>query len=185
MKTLTKLIVAAPLLVTLGLAGVAHLVQAAQIRASIAVMPEHHRESQKTQASGGDGEPQDDGLGQFNSGRKETNANAKEQTSDQSEAAKLEPLAKITARQAQKLAEVAQGSKSSRVKLENEDGNLVYAVAIGQKEVMVDAGNGRVLYTEALNRSENKKTETSHPRSSIQVSEAPGGDGDGETNDDG
>jgi uncharacterized membrane protein YkoI len=185
MKTFTKLIVVTPLLGTLGIAGVAHLVQAAQIKVPTAVMPEHHRESQKTQASDGDGETQDDGRGQSNSGGKETNANAKEQTNDQSEAAKLAPLAKITTQQAQKFAEAAQGRKSGSVKLENEDGNLVYAVAIGQKEVMVDAGNGRVLYSEALGRSENKKTETSHPRSSIQVSEAPGGDGDGETNDDG
>lgn len=73
--------------------------------------------------------------------------------------------------------------KVSRVKLENEDGSLVYAVVIDQKEAKVDAGNGKVIYTEALNHKD-KKTEDFHPRSSVQVTEAPSSDGDGEINDD-
>ncbi len=65
------------------------------------------------------------------------------------------------------------------MKLENEDGNVIYAVAIGQKEVKVDAGNGRVLYTDAAN---SEGSEVKRPSSSIQVAEVS--DGDGETNDD-
>lgn len=100
------------------------------------------------------------------------------------ERAQYQSLAKITPQQAQQAAEAAQGGQASSVKLENEDGSLVYAVVIGQKEVKVDAGNGRVLYTEARNH-EDRNTEATRPRSSIQVTEAPGGDGDGETHDDG
>jgi uncharacterized membrane protein YkoI len=35
------------------------------------------------------------------------------------------------------------------VKLENENGSLVYAVVIGQTEVKMDAGNGRIMRQEA------------------------------------
>lgn len=86
----------------------------------------------------------------------------------QQETAKLQSLAKITPQQAKQSAEAALGGKASHVKLENEDGNLVYTVVISPKEAKVDAGNSKVLYTEALNHK-NKKTEASHPRSSIQV----------------
>lgn len=169
MKTSTNLILATTLLGTLGLCTMVRLVNAAQTQTPIAIMPESRNGHQFIQISDKGGETKDD---------------AKEQVNEQKESLKLKALAKVTPQQAQKAAEVAQGGKSSHVKLESEDGNLVYAVVIGQKEVKVDAGNGRVLYTEGLNQ-EDKKTETSHPRSSIQVSEAPGGDGDGETNDDG
>ena len=99
-------------------------------------------------------------------------------TNEANEGEKLQPLAKISASQAQQTAEAAQGNKASSVKLENEDGNLIYAVNIGKKEVTVDAGTGRILYTEDTTK---KEVEGSHPHSSIQVAEAE----DGETNDDG
>ncbi|MBW4622330.1 MAG: PepSY domain-containing protein [Cyanosarcina radialis HA8281-LM2] len=117
---------------------------------------------------------------QANDRDRETNDDAEERQ----ESAKLRTLAKITPQQAQQAAEAAKGGRASSVKLENEDGNLVYAVVIGEQEVKVDAGNGRVLYTEALN-GDDEKNEASRPRSSIQVAEPSGGDGDGETNDDG
>lgn len=169
MKTSTKLIVVSTLLSTLGFAGVARLVYAAQPQTPVAIMPEHHSGNQIAQASNRD---------------KETNDDSKEQAEEQQESAKLQPLAKITPQQAQQAAEAAQGGQASNVKLENEDGNLVYEVVIGQKEVKVDAGNGRVLYTETGNDREDEKNEASRPHSSIQVTEAPDGDGDGETNDD-
>ena len=102
-----------------------------------------------------------------------------ETNDDAQESAKLKLLAKITAPQAQRAAEASLGDRASSVKLENEDGNLLYAVVIGQTEVKVDAGNGRVLYTEAVNSQDET---TKHPNSSIRVADQ--GDGDGETNDD-
>lgn len=96
------------------------------------------------------------------------------------EGAKLQSLAKVSASQAQQVAETAQGNKASSVQLENEDGNLIYAVNIGQNEVKVDAGNGRILYTDNTAK-EGSEVEISRPRSSIQVAEVE----DGETNDDG
>ena len=108
----------------LGLAGFGRLAYA-QGQPNTIVAP------QKTaEASDGDGEINDDAQ-------------------DKQESAKLQTLAKITPQQAQQFAEANQGGKASNVKLENEDGNVVYAVAIGQKEVKVDAGNGQVLYTDA------------------------------------
>ncbi|MBW4685523.1 MAG: PepSY domain-containing protein [Komarekiella atlantica HA4396-MV6] len=96
----------------------------------------------------------------------ETNDDQEEQQEDK----KLQALAKITAEQAKQAAETSVGAKASSVKLENEDGNLVYAVEIGQKEVKVDAGNGKILYTENANQ-ESDENEASRPKSSIQVTE--------------
>jgi hypothetical protein len=114
-------------------------------------------------------------LAEVSDGDSETNDDAQ----DKEESAKLQALAKITAPQAQRAAEANSGSRASRIKLENEDGNLLYAVTIGQKEVKVDAGNGQVLYIEAVNSEDDQ---TKHPNSSIRVTDQ--GDGDGETNDD-
>jgi uncharacterized membrane protein YkoI len=153
---------------TLGLGTMVRWVNAAQTQASIAIMPESRNGHQSAPVSGKDVETKD---------------GVKVEANEQKESLKLKALAKITPQQAQKAAETSQGGKSSHVTLENENGNLVYSVVIGQKEVKVDAGNSHVLYSEGLNQKD-KKNETLHPRSSIQVSEASGGDGDGETNDD-
>ena len=109
----------------------------------------------------------------------ETTDDAKEKQ----ESTKLQSLAKITAQQAQQAAEASKGGQAISVKLENENGNVVYSVAIGGSEVTVDAGNGRVLST---NNSQNGKerSEQNQPKSSIQAA-TDVGDGDGETNDDG
>lgn len=176
-----------------GLTGLGNIVRANQAQTPVAVMPgqitqvaeasdgdgeanpatEAHEKTQKPQsktlasstgatpiaeASDGDGEKNDD--------------NAK----NQQEMIKLKPLAKITSQQAQQAAETAQGGKANSVKLEAENGSLVYAVIIGNNEVMVDAGNGKVLHTNSQN---NEKAEGNYPRGSIQVSQT--GDGDGET----
>ena len=89
---------------------------------------------------------------------------------EEQEQAKLQPLAKITAMQAQQAAETAEVGKATKVKLENEDGNLIYSVIIGQKEVAVDAGNGKVLYAENDNQNDDKNA-TYRPKNSIQVTE--------------
>jgi hypothetical protein len=173
MKTSIKSIIVATLLGIVGLGGAVSVVRADRPQAIapeygidrlIARQPRFNRQITQTND-------------------RETNDDAEEQQ----ESAKLQALAKITPEQAQQAAEAAQGGRARSVKLENDDGNLVYAVVIGQQEVKVDAGNGRVLYTEALNGDDEKdeKNEAFHPRSSIQVAEPPGGDGDGETNDDG
>ena len=107
---------------------------------------------------------------------------AKDNQMGATQSTKLSTLAKITPQQAQQAAEATVAGKATSVKLENENGNLVYSVEIAQKEVIVDAGNGRVLSTESLN---NEGGESNQVRSSIQVSQTGTGDGDGETNDDG
>ncbi|MGF2036681.1 MAG: PepSY domain-containing protein [Nostoc sp. CmiVER01] len=160
MKTSTKIILAAAFVGTLGLAGLSRVVSAKQPQSFVAIAPQHHSTIQVAEASDGDGETND----------------------DVQEAAKLQPLAKITAQQAQQVAEASVGGKAKSVKVENEDGNLIYAVEIGQQEVTVDAGNGKVLYVENANQQD-EKNEATRPKSSIQVKETS--DGDRETNDDG
>ncbi|MEH2027192.1 PepSY domain-containing protein [Nostoc sp.] len=160
MKTSTKIILVAAFVGTLGFAGLSRVVSAKQPQSFVAIVRQHHLATKVAEASDGDGETNDDAQ----------------------EAAKLQPLAKITAQQAQQAVEASVGGKAKNVKLENEDGNLVYAVEIGQQDVKVDAGNGKVLYAENANQ-QNEKNEATHPKSSIQVKETS--DGDRETNDDG
>lgn len=148
MKTSTKIILAAAFVGTLGLAGLSRVVSAKQPQSFVAIARQHHSAIQVAEASDGDGETNDD-------------------------AAKLQPRAKITAQQAQQAAEASVGGKAKSVKLENEDGNLVYAVEIGQQDVKVDAGNGKVLYAENANQQD-EKNETTRPKSSIQVQETRG-----------
>ncbi len=167
MKTLTKLIMVGILLGTFRLAELARIAYAAQPKMPTAILPEHRGGNQIAQAS--TALPVRD---------RETNDDAKELAEDQQESAKLQSLAKITPQQAQQAAEGTQGGQARSVKIESDDGNLVYAVVIGQNEVKVDAGNGRILYSEVLDY-EDKKTDASRPRSSIQVPETPGSDRDG------
>lgn len=187
MKTSTKLILALAAISTLGLGGLAKLVNAAQTQSPVAVMPT----TQVTEKSDGDGEanpaieaPENASVSQLQAsnpkaeksdGDGETNDDAK----GTQEAQTLQSFAKITPQQAQRSAETAAKGTASSVKLENENGSLVYAVAIGQNEVIVDAGNGTVLGTSTPNSESDEKTQ---PRSSVQVPQSAG-DGDGETND--
>ncbi|WP_414620356.1 PepSY domain-containing protein [Calothrix sp. CCY 0018] len=145
----TKIIaLAAVLASTLGFAGLARNVSAQQTESQLAV---NNRESTEiAQAIYGDGETDDD-------------------AEEQQETAKYQSLTKITFEQAKQAAEAAVGGKAKKVELENEDGNLVYEVEIGKKEVIVDAGNGKVLYTENEDREDDEATEANRPKSSIQV----------------
>jgi len=67
---------------------------------------------------------------------------------DATEAKQLASLAKISQAEANAAAEKSAGGTATSVKLENENGNVVYAVTVGGKEVKVDAGNGTILATE-------------------------------------
>jgi uncharacterized membrane protein YkoI len=148
MKTSTKIILAAAFVGSLGLAGLSKVVSAKQPQSFVVIARQHQSVTKIAEASDGDGETND----------------------DVQEAAKLQLLTKITAQQAQQAAEASVGGKAKSVKLENEDGNLVYTVEIGQQEVKVDAGNGKVLYAENANQQD-EKNEAARPKSSIQVQE--------------
>lgn len=140
----------------LGFGGLIRAVYARSPQSAVAVMPQHRSSHLVAEASDGDGEANDN-------------------VEEQQEQAKLQPLAKITPSQAQQAAETSVGSKASSVKLENEDGNLVYTVIVGQNEVKVDAGNGRLLYAEN-DRQNNEKQEASRFKSSIQVPQTEHGE---------
>jgi len=77
---------------------------------------------------------------------------------EQDESQALTGLAKITADQAKQIAEANVGSTASDVKLENENGSLVYAVKIGAQEVKVDAGDGSILKIEQADNEKNGDT---------------------------
>lgn len=79
---------------------------------------------------------------------------------DGTEAKKLASVAKISSDQAKAAAEKSAGGSASSVKLEDENGNVVYAVTVGTKEVKVDAGNGNVLATETAEAGDSGETGT-------------------------
>lgn len=81
------------------------------------------------------------------------------ETNDTTEAKQLASLAKISEAQAKAAAEKSAGGSASSVTLEEENGNVVYAVTVGKKEVKVDAGNGKVLHTETAEAGETKEIE--------------------------
>ncbi|MUL37525.1 PepSY domain-containing protein [Gloeocapsopsis dulcis] len=88
------------------------------------------------------------------------------------QAARWQSLTKISSAQARKTAESAMGGTASRVNLADRNGGLVYEVIVGNTRVIVDAGNGFVLYSEnmALDSQNNEADEDSfRPRSSVQI----------------
>lgn len=142
MKNSTKVVLAVAFVSTLSVAGFTRV----HASSSSTVMPQTHSSTLMAQASG--------------------------ETQDEQSGAKYQNLAKITPDQAKKAAETAGKGKASSVKLENEDGNLIYEVVVGKKEFVVDAGNGKVLYSTQVGQPEDEAAEASRPRSSIQVPDA-------------
>ncbi len=141
MKTSMRFILAGAFVGTIALS-VAKVVYA---QSPTAVMP-YQNTIQIAEASDGDGETNDD--------------------EEKQGASQLQSLAKITPQQAKQAAETAVGGTAKSVKLENENGNLVYAVKIGSTELTIDAGNGKVLSSESRGQGESAENA---PKSSIQV----------------
>lgn len=83
------------------------------------------------------------------------------------EALELQKLATIPIQAALQTAESFAGEQAHTVELENEDGNLVYEVVIELQEVYVDAGNGKLLYTETVKQV--NEMDNAQPSSSIQA----------------
>ncbi len=73
---------------------------------------------------------------------------------DAQESAQYLKLAKITLDQARAAALAAVPGTVTSIKLDEEDGYLVYEVEIGTQEVIIDAGNGKVLYQGAVDAGE-------------------------------
>jgi len=60
----------------------------------------------------------------------------------------MKAVAKITLTQAIQIAETQQKTTAHQARLESENGNVVYSIEVGQKEVIIDAGNGSILDTQ-------------------------------------
>lgn len=91
---------------------------------------------------------------------------------DAEEQRQLQAQARITPEQAKQVAEKRIGGTAAGVELEDEDGVVVYNVAIGNQEVKVSASDGSIVRIETEDGADE-----SNDGSSIS-------DGDGETNDD-
>ncbi len=61
---------------------------------------------------------------------------------------RLVKMSKITKDQAKTIASKKFKGKFGKIDLENEDGNLIWSVEIGKKELAIDAGNGKILQVE-------------------------------------
>lgn len=79
-----------------------------------------------------------------------------EDAAEKTESTRYQSLARITAAQAGAAAAAKVPGTVTAAVLENEDGNLVYGVSIrtasGERDVKVDAGNGKVLHIETDDR---------------------------------
>jgi hypothetical protein len=64
---------------------------------------------------------------------------------DRTKAKEYARLAKISRAQAETIAKRAVPGAVTRLELDDEDGSLVYEIRIGNREVLVDAGNGKIL----------------------------------------
>jgi uncharacterized membrane protein YkoI len=83
------------------------------------------------------------------------------------EALKLQQLAKITVQDALQAGERFSGNQAHSIDLENKDGNLVYEVVAELKVVFIDAGNGKVLFSETVGQAD--ESDRSEVNSSIQI----------------
>jgi len=61
---------------------------------------------------------------------------------------RLKKLARLSYPQAIAIARKQYQGKLGQVDLENEDGNLIYSVEVGKRELAIDAGNGKILLVE-------------------------------------
>lgn len=61
---------------------------------------------------------------------------------------RLLKLAKVSKEQAKSIASKKFKGAFGKVDLENEDGNLIWSVEIGKKELAIDAGTGKILQVE-------------------------------------
>lgn len=120
----------------------------APYRSSIQVPDEEDERDEAEE--GDDAEDRNGSIGQREEEGREDGESAS--AAERSEAARYQSLARITAEQARVAALAQIPGTVTGVTLENEDGNLVYGVSIttadGERDVKVDAGNGKVLHVE-------------------------------------
>jgi uncharacterized membrane protein YkoI len=122
-----------------------------QYRSSVQVPDDPNEREEKDEAE----------EGEENEGAEANEANEREdredgeETEDRAEGAeseRLKSLARITPEQARDAALAQVPGTIKKVELENEDGNVVYGVEVktksGERDVKVDAGDGRVLHVE-------------------------------------
>lgn len=106
----------------------------------------------------------------------------READNEAADAAKLGPLAKVTAEQAATAATAAVPGTAGNVELEDENGNVVFGVEVTaadgtMSDVKVDAGTGEVLSTESDDGTETEHAGTDVEDGSESESGTESGDG--------
>ena len=110
--------------------------------------------NEREEAEGAEGKEENE-ASEANEANESKEGNKGEEAEDKAEGAeseRLKSLARITPEQASAAALAQVPGTVKKVELENEDGNVVYGVEIktanGERDVKVDAGDGRVLHVE-------------------------------------
>ena len=126
-------------------------------RSSIQVQDD---KNEREEAEGGEGAEENEA--EANEAKESKEGKKGEEAEDKAEGAeseRLKSLARITPEQASAAALAQVPGTVKKVELENEDGNVVYGVEIktadGERDVKVDAGDGRVLHVEKDGEEDN------------------------------
>lgn len=111
--------------------------------------------------------------------------NQDQEIPDAQEEQALQSQAKITADQAKVAAEAQISGKALSVHLEDENGVVVYNVAIGNQEVKVNAADGSIVKVEASESEHGSTTEQMTTGHGNEPNGVSGSENDAETNDGG
>jgi uncharacterized membrane protein YkoI len=110
--------------------------------------------NEREEAEGAEGSEEKEAAeaNEANESKEDKKGEEAENKAEGAESERLKSLARITPEQAQAAALAQVPGTVKKVELENEDGNVVYSVEIktadGERDVKVDAGDGRVLHVQ-------------------------------------
>jgi uncharacterized membrane protein YkoI len=120
-------------------------------RSSVQVVDDPKEREEKDEAEGAE-ENEGAEANEANEREDREGGEEAEDRAESAESARLKSLARITPEQARDAALAQVPGTVKKVELENEDGNVVYGVEVktasGERDVKVDAGDGRVLHVE-------------------------------------
>jgi uncharacterized membrane protein YkoI len=123
----------------------------AKYTSSVQVQDDKNERQQSEEAEGAE-ENEASEANEANESKEGKKGEEAEDKAEGAESERLKSLARITPEQASAAALAQVPGTIKKVELENEDGNVVYGVEIktaeGERDVKVDAGDGRVLHVE-------------------------------------
>lgn len=96
------------------------------------------------------------------------NKNDIETKDDNQDPTVLASQAKINEAEARQIAQKNAGGVISSIKLGDENGTVVYEVRIGQKDLVINASNGKVLKSESADQKDGDQVEMSESQPEVQ-----------------